>query len=51
LKFENKRVCDAAYLTNGYEYSSACGSFAAEMALGKTPYELTDITDEAILEK
>ena len=51
LKFENNCVCDAAYLTDGCGSSTVCGSFAAEMALGKTPDELTDITGEAILEK
>lgn len=51
LKFRNNRVCDAAYLTDGCGSSTVCGSFAAEMTLGKTPDELTDITGEAILEK
>jgi nitrogen fixation NifU-like protein len=51
LKFEDSHVCDAAYLTDGCGSSTVCGSFAAEMALGKTPDELTDITGEAILEK
>lgn len=51
LKFEDNRVCDAAYLTDGCGSSTVCGSFAAEMALGKTPDELTDITGNAILEK
>lgn len=51
LKFEDNRVCDAAYLTDGCGSSTVCGSFAAEMALGKTPDELTDITGNAILKK
>jgi nitrogen fixation NifU-like protein len=51
LKFENDRVCDAAYLTNGCYHSDVCGSFAAKMALGKTPDELAGITGKAILEK
>jgi nitrogen fixation NifU-like protein len=51
LKFQNGRVSDAAYLTDGCGSSTVCGSFAAEMALGKTPDELMDITGDAILEK
>ena len=51
LKFDDNRVCDAAYLTDGCGSSTVCGSFAAEMTLGKTPDELTDITGEAILER
>lgn len=51
LKFENDRVCDAAYLTDGCGSSTVCGSFAAEMTIGKTPDELTEITGDAILDK
>ncbi len=51
LKFKDHRVCDAAYLTDGCGSSTVCGSFAAEMAIGKTPDELTDITGDAVLEK
>jgi nitrogen fixation protein NifU and related proteins len=51
LKFNDDRVCDAAYLTDGCGSSTVCGSFAAEMAIGKNPDELTTITGEAILEK
>jgi len=51
LKFSDDRVCDAAYLTDGCGSSTVCGSFAAEMAIGKTPDELTDITGDAVLEK
>lgn len=51
LKFENGRVCDAAYLTDGCGSSTVCGSFAAEMAIGKNPDELMEITGDAILEK
>ena len=42
---------DASFVTDGCGSSSVCGSFAAEMALRKTPDELTDITGEAILDK
>lgn len=51
LKFEGDRVCNAAYLTDGCGSSTVCGSFAAEMAHGKNPDELTDITGDAILGK
>jgi nitrogen fixation NifU-like protein len=51
LKFEGERVREAAFQTDGCGSSTACGSFAAEMALGKTPDELLEITGEAILEK
>ncbi len=51
LKFEGERVREATFLTDGCGSSTACGSFAAEMALGKNPDELLEITGEAILEK
>ncbi|MFH1980740.1 MAG: iron-sulfur cluster assembly scaffold protein [Pseudomonadota bacterium] len=51
LKFENGRVKHAAYLTDGCGSSTVCGSFAAEMAIGRNPDELTAITGEAILGK
>ena len=51
LKFENEKVKDASFLTDGCGSSTVCGSFAAEMALGKTPDEILDITGESILKK
>jgi len=51
LKFEDDRVKDASFVTDGCGSSAVCGSFAAEMAIGKTPDELIEITGEAILEK
>ncbi len=51
LKFEDERVREALYQTDGCGSSHVCGSFAAEMALGKSPDELIDITGEAILKK
>ena len=50
LKFENGRVIKASFQTSGCGASVACGSFAAEMALGKSPDELLDVTKEAILQ-
>lgn len=51
LKFEDERVKSASYRTDGCGSSNICGSFAAEMALGKSPDELLEITGERILEK
>ena len=51
LKFENERVMGASYRTDGCGSSNVCGSFAAEMALGRSLDELLEITGEAILEK
>ena len=50
LKFENERVADASFLTDGCGASTVCGSLAAETALCKTPEELSDVTGETILE-
>ena len=51
LKFKDDRVKEASYVTNGCGSSTVCGSFAAEMAIGKDPDELSAITGKAILEK
>ncbi|MFH1487712.1 MAG: iron-sulfur cluster assembly scaffold protein [Pseudomonadota bacterium] len=51
LKFEDERVKEASYRTNGCGSSNAAGSYAAEMALGRNPDELMEITGKAILEK
>jgi nitrogen fixation protein NifU and related proteins len=51
LKFENGRVKEASYLTDGCGSSLICGSFAAELTMGKTPDDLADITGDAILKK
>jgi nitrogen fixation NifU-like protein len=51
LKFEDERVKNALYRTDGCGSSNVCGSFAAEMALGKNQDELLEITGEAIIEK
>jgi nitrogen fixation protein NifU and related proteins len=49
LRFENDRVKEASFTTNGCGGSAVCGSFAAELALCKTPDELIEITGEEIL--
>ncbi|HIJ42298.1 MAG TPA: iron-sulfur cluster assembly scaffold protein [Deltaproteobacteria bacterium] len=50
LKIENDHVKKATFQTDGCGASAVCGSFAAEMALDKTPDELLKITGEKILE-
>jgi len=51
LKFEDDKVAEASFQTDGCGSSAVCGSFAAEMALGKTPDELVDVTGETILKR
>ncbi|MBW2060745.1 MAG: iron-sulfur cluster assembly scaffold protein [Deltaproteobacteria bacterium] len=51
LNFENDRVKEASFLTDGCGSSAVCGSFAAEMAHGKNPNELLEVSGEAILQK
>ncbi len=51
LKFENNRVKQASYITDGCASSSICGSFAAELTIGKDPDELTEITGDTVLNK
>ena len=48
LKFNNECVIEASYRTDGCGSSNICGSFAAEMAIGKSPDEVIEITGEAI---
>lgn len=48
LSFDGECVRDASFMTDGCGSTTACGSAAAEMARGKTPEELLDITAEAI---
>ncbi|MBN1851007.1 MAG: iron-sulfur cluster assembly scaffold protein [Deltaproteobacteria bacterium] len=50
LKFQNDIVKEASFQTDGCGSSMICGSFAVEMALGKNPDELIEITGEKILE-
>jgi nitrogen fixation NifU-like protein len=51
LKFENDKVKKASFETDGCMSSIVCGSFAAELSLGKSPDEILDITGEAVLKK
>ncbi|MDD5205296.1 MAG: iron-sulfur cluster assembly scaffold protein [Desulfobacterales bacterium] len=49
LKFEKDRVKEAMFQTDGCGSSTICGSFAAELAQGKSPEEITEITGELII--
>jgi len=51
LKFENGKVKETSFQTDGCGSSTMCGSFAVELALGKSPDEILDITGESILKK
>jgi len=51
LKFKNGRVTKASFQTDGCGPSVVCGSYAAEMAVGKDPDELSEITGQIILEQ
>jgi nitrogen fixation NifU-like protein len=50
LNFNNERVKEAAYLTNGCISSKVCAALAAQMARGKTPDEVVGITAQSILD-
>jgi nitrogen fixation NifU-like protein len=50
LRFEKDKVKEATFQTDGCGSSLVCGSFAAELALGKKPDELVEISGETILE-
>ncbi len=51
MKFKNGIVNEASFVTDGCGSSMVCGSFAAEMSMGKDPEEIFEITGEAILDK
>lgn len=51
LKFEDGRVKAASFLTDGCGASTVCGSLAAEMALKRTPEELSEIDGSLILKQ
>jgi nitrogen fixation protein NifU and related proteins len=51
FKFKNNRIVDASFLTDGCGPSVVCGSFAAEMSIGKVPEELMEINGEMILKR
>jgi len=49
LKFYNNIVINASYVTDGCASSAICGSFAAEIAMGKNPDELADLSEGDVL--
>lgn len=51
LNFNEGKVEKASYMTDGCASSNICGSFAAAMAVGKTPDEIIDVTGESILDR
>jgi nitrogen fixation NifU-like protein len=51
LKLEAGRVVEAKFRTNGCGTTVACGSYAAELAVGKTVHELFDVKGETILDR
>ena len=50
LKFQDGRVKNAAFQTDGCGATIACGSYAAELARGKAPEDILDITGDSILD-
>ncbi len=50
LQFEDNRVNKASYVTDGCGSSALCGSFAAELAHGRDPDELFELSPEDVLE-
>lgn len=50
LAFNQGRVSQAAFQTDGCGPSQVCGSLAAELAHGKPPEELLDITGQTLLD-
>jgi nitrogen fixation protein NifU and related proteins len=50
LRFQNDRVKEATFQTDGCGSSTVCGSFAAELALGRNPDELAEVAGETILD-
>jgi nitrogen fixation NifU-like protein len=50
LTFDDNRVKQAAYRTDGCASSALCSSFTAELAVGKPPEELFALTADDVLE-
>lgn len=51
IKMAEERVVDGSYRTTGCASSSICGSFAVELALGKTAGEILDMSGQTILDE
>ena len=50
LRFEKDRLKQATFQTDGCGASTVCGSYAAELAHGRSPDEIINITGEVILD-
>jgi nitrogen fixation NifU-like protein len=50
LRVDNGIISDASFTTDGCGCSAVCASVACELAIGKEPEPVSDITGEAILE-
>ncbi len=50
LRFQGERVAEATFQTDGCGTSAICGSFAAELSLGKSPDELAGISGQTVLD-
>lgn len=50
LRLEGNVVSNASFLTDGCGCSSVCASVACELAIGKEPEGIADVTGEMILE-
>tara|TARA_Y100000589_G_scaffold311224_1_gene330387 strand:+ start:59 stop:508 length:450 start_codon:yes stop_codon:yes gene_type:complete len=51
LTMSGETVEDASYRTTGCASSSICGSFAAELAIGRRADEILDMTGDTILKE
>jgi len=50
LRFQDGRVSEASFTTDGCGPSMICGSLAAELAIAKGPDEIREITAKTILD-
>ena len=50
LRFKDNRVIDASFLTDGCGPSLVCASYAAELAMGKSPEEVAAVSGWTILD-
>ena len=50
LKFSDNKVTGASYVTDGCGSSALCGSFAAELSMGRSPDELLELEPKDILD-
>ena len=51
LKFDGEQVEEALFQTDGCGSSIACASFAAELARGKSPDQILEISGDSILKE